>query len=120
MKINRRSFVKNATLAGLGTASITAGAVNPAAQDQKKRKKSPAPDSGRIRMGFIGVGNRGGSHVRTTLQIGKADIVAICDVSERSVATAKKYISNAKAPEPKVYTGSDLAFMDMLEKENLD
>ena len=74
MKINRRSFVKNATLASLGTASITAGAVNPAELNQQQRKKSPAPDSGRIRMGFIGVGNRGGSHRHCSSRRGLASV----------------------------------------------
>lgn len=120
MTINRRNFVKNAALAGLGTASISAAGIDNTIQKEKQKKKTTPADSGRIRMGFIGVGNRGGSHVRTTLQIGKADIVAICDVSERSIATAKKSIASANAPEPKVYTGSDMAYLDMLEKENLD
>lgn len=121
MKINRRNFVKNAAIAGIGTASITAvgaGTV-PVNEVQKKRTTVPAA-TGRIRMGFIGVGNRGGSHVKTTLQLGKADIVAICDVSERSIATAKKSIAAANAPEPKVYTGSEFAYLEMLAKENLD
>lgn len=120
MEINRRNFVKSATLTGLGAASLSAAAINTTPADEKQKKKAAPSDSGRIRMGFIGVGNRGKSHVRTTLRIGKADIVAICDISERSIGTAKKDIADANAPEPKVYTGSEFAFMDMLEKEHLD
>ena len=40
-------------------------------------------------MGFIGVGNRGGSHVRTTLQIGKADI----PVRNRVICPEGDYLS---------------------------
>lgn len=120
MELNRRSFVKKAAIAGLGTASITVGAMNTHDPDQTQKKKRIASDSGRIRMGFIGVGNRGGGHVSTTLDINKVDIVAICDISEKSIATAKKNIAKANAPEPKVYTGSEFAYLDMLEKENLD
>ena len=98
MELNRRNFVKKAAIAGLGTASLTVGAMNTNNPDQKQKKKRIASDSGRIRIGFIGVGNRGGDHVRTTLDINKVDIVAICDISERSIATAKKNIAKANAP----------------------
>jgi hypothetical protein len=120
MKINRRNFVKNTTLAGLGAVPISAGMDIPAAQDQKQREKKSPQDSDRIRLGFIGVGNRGRAQLRRSLQIGKADIIAICDVSESSIAAAKKSIAGANANESKVYTGSEFAFMDMLENENLD
>lgn len=120
MKINRRNFVKNTALAGLGTASAVAVGAGAITEKETQKKKPATPPSGKIRMGFIGVGNRGGSHVRTALRIGKADIVAICDVSEKSIATAKKNIAAANAPEPKVYTGSESAYLEMLEKENLD
>ena len=121
MKINRRKFVKNTALAGLGTASLTAVGAPGITSSEDNQKKKPVPSAnGRIRIGFIGVGNRGGSHVRTTLRIGKADVVAICDVSEKSIAKAKKSIADAKAPEPKIYTGSETAYLEMLANENLD
>lgn len=122
MKINRRKFVKNATLAGIGSAAISSAAMTPGINEPQRKKPappSPAP-SDRLRVGFIGVGNRGGGHLRTTLGIGTADIVAICDVSQRSIDTAMKRVSDAKVPAPKVYTGSELAYIDMLEKEKLD
>ena len=107
-------------LPALGTAAISASGVTSAAEsEQQKKKPAPAP-SDRLRVGFIGVGNRGGGHIRTTLGMGNVDIIAICDISDRSIENAKRAISRAKAPEPKVYTGSDFAFMDMLAKENLD
>jgi hypothetical protein len=120
MEIDRRSFMKKATIAGLSTAAFTtAGLPEAIANEKPKKKAAPAP-SDRIRAGFIGVGNRGQGHLRTCLELRKADIVSICDVSERSLTAAKKLISTANLPEPKVYTGNDFAFMEMLEKEDLD
>jgi hypothetical protein len=117
MKINRREFVKNAAIAGIGTAAVSSAAMTTEKQQQKKPSTAP---SDRLKVGFIGVGNRGGGHIRTTLGMGNVDIVAICDVSERSIETSKRNLARAKAPEPKVYTGSELAFLDMLSKEKLD
>jgi len=120
MEINRRNFVKKATLAGLATAAIPASGMQDASvQDKPKKKSAPAP-SDKIRTGFIGVGNRGQGHLSTTLTLGKSDIVAICDISERSISAAKKLISDAGMPEAKIYTGSDFAYLDMLAKEQLD
>ncbi len=120
MKTDRRNFVKNATLAGIGSAAISVDnrTVAPLNQQQKKKISSVASD--RLRVGFIGVGNRGGGHVRTTVRMGNVDIAAICDISERSLESARKTIANAKATDPKVYTGSEHAYMDMLAKESLD
>ena len=52
--------------------------------------------------------------------MGNVDIISICDISDRSIEEAKRTISRAKAPEPKVYTGSEFAYLDMLSKEKLD
>lgn len=120
MELNRRNFVKKAALAGLGTAAISAGAITTPAAGVKQEKKPIPSANDRIRMGFIGVGNRGGGHLRNTINIGKADVIAICDISERSIASAKKILAKSTAPAPKVYTGSEFAFLDMLEKEHLD
>jgi predicted dehydrogenase len=119
MAINRRNFMKQATLAGLATAAIPVSGMQDAIQDKPKKKPAAAP-SDRIRTGFIGVGNRGQGHLRTTLTLGKADIVSICDISDRSITGAKKLLSDSNVPEPKVYTGSEFAFHEMLAKEQLD
>lgn len=118
MSINRRNFVKNAAFAGIGTAAVTGGMMKETASQQQKKKQAAPSD--RLRVGFIGTGNRGGGHIRTTLGMGNVDIAAICDVSQRSIDTVMKRIAGAKASQPKVYTGSELAFMDMLENEQLD
>ena len=117
--MERRDFMKKATIAGLSTAVITVPGISDPVTDQKTKKKTGKVDTGRIRTGFIGVGNRGQGHLRTCLGMGKADIVAICDVSERSLSDAKKLISTANVPEPRVYTGNEFAYLEMLEKEDL-
>jgi len=109
--------MKKATIAGLASAAIPAASV--AAQEKSRKKAVPAA-SDKIQLGFIGVGNRGQGHLRTTLGIGYIDIVSICDISERSIGSDKKLYSKFNTPEPRIYTGSEFAFLDMLGKEKLD
>jgi predicted dehydrogenase len=118
MELNRRNFMKQAAMAGLATAAIPASGKPDIVADDKTKKKAVPSD--RIRTAFIGTGNRGQGHISTTLELGSADIVAICDIADRSIQGAKKLIADAGKPEPVVYTGSDLAYLDMLSKENLD
>ena len=119
MALNRRNFMKQAALAGLGTTAISAGSILPAAGEiQQKKPVTSAND--KIRLGFIGVGARGGSHLNNSLNIGKADVVAICDISDRSIARAKQTLSKSNVSATKFYTGNEFAYMDMLEKEKLD
>jgi len=119
MAINRRDFMRKATI-GLTTAAFTSPAMaNPVSQEKSKKKVRSAP-SDSIRTGFIGVGNRGQDHIRTCIASGRADIVAICDISERSLSDAKKLLSSSATVQlPAVYTGSDHAYLEMLEKEDL-
>ena len=47
MRINRRNFVKNAAIAGIGTAAITVGGVTNAAESgQQKKKPATSPSDG--------------------------------------------------------------------------
>jgi hypothetical protein len=120
MEINRRNFMKKATIAGLTTAAFTASGMPSGMNDEKQKRKPRLAATDKIRTGFIGVGNRGQGHLRTCMELGKADVVAICDISDRSLTGAKKIIAGSNLPEPKVYTGSEFAYLDMLAKEDLD
>ncbi|MCC6794920.1 MAG: Gfo/Idh/MocA family oxidoreductase [Candidatus Hydrogenedentes bacterium] len=69
----------------------------------------------RIQCGFIGIGNRGGSLLDSTLTLPDVDVIAVCDIydSARSEAQAKcaKKVADARA-----YVQYD----EMLAKEKLD
>lgn len=112
--------MKKATIAGLSTVAFTAPVIADPVPNEKGKKKTTPAATDTIRTGFIGVGNRGQGHLRTCLALGKADIIAICDISDRSLSDAKKIISGANLPVPRVYTGSEFAYLEMLEKEELD
>ena len=42
-------------------------------------------DGGKIRVGMIGVGGNAQGHIRRLLDDGRAEIVALCDISEESL-----------------------------------
>jgi len=85
-KLGRRNFIKNSSL---GAAGLATSAVLPSCNtDQPKRATSggtymgdfAAPKLETIRMAFIGVGNRGGDHLKFAAELEGTEIVAISDL----------------------------------------
>ncbi len=76
--------------------------------------------SAKVRIGLIGTGLRGQNHLDLLLRRSDVDLVAICDVDNRMLATAKDMITKSGKKMPVVYTGDDLAWKQMAEKEKLD
>jgi predicted dehydrogenase len=117
--IDRRTFVRSATAAGLGLkvdALASRGAAVPV----------PAPDLLRtepqdiVRMGFVGVGHQGSSHVENFLRIEGVQIRAVCDLVPEKVARIQERVAEAGQPRPAAYAGSADAFRRMCDEEELD
>jgi predicted dehydrogenase len=79
-RMNRRTFTKRAALAGLTTA-LSAGRVLGA--------------NDRIRLGFIGLGNRGDQVLDGFLEHKDAEVVAICDIYQPYLDFASKKIGGS-------------------------
>ncbi|MCG8389162.1 MAG: Gfo/Idh/MocA family oxidoreductase [Cytophagales bacterium] len=107
--IDRRSFVKNSSLAVAG--SVIAG---PSILEAKKRKADP------VRIGFIGTGGRGRTHVNNILDLEGVVCPAICDIDPKAVELTREIFKNKSLSQPKVYASDEYSFRDMLEKEKLD
>lgn len=82
--ISRRTFTKTGAAAALGLTALSSAKVNGA--------------NDRIRVGAIGTANRGGQVIDAFLEHADQEIVAICDVSEDSLAHARKKV-DGKADE---------------------
>lgn len=104
--MNRKEFVKTTALA---TAAFTLPGKNLFASSDAK-----------VRMALIGTGLRGQDHLDLLLRRNDVDLVAICDVSEVMLATARDLISKSGKKMPAVYTGDDFAWKRLLDKEKLD
>jgi hypothetical protein len=73
-----------------------------------------------VRIGFVGVGLQGGSHVRNFLRIPGCQITAVCDIRSERTAWASKAITDAGHPAPSVYDRGPRDFERLCETEALD
>lgn len=60
-----------------------------------------------VRIGFIGLGNRGMATLRRYLVIEGVEIVALCDINPDNMAQAKDLLRQAKANTPMIYETND-------------
>jgi len=81
-RLTRRQFHKRAAAAGLVTASAFSYARTPGAND-------------RIRLGFIGVGNRGDQVLDAFLEQKDCEVAAVCDIHPPYVEFAAKKIGTS-------------------------
>lgn len=73
-----------------------------------------------VKIGFVGIGLQGGSHVRNFLRIPGCRITAVCDVRSERTAWAAKAITDAGHPPPAVYDKGPRDFERLCETETLD
>jgi predicted dehydrogenase len=104
--MNRRNFVRNTTLTALGLSVLSPGPLLASGQ--------------RVRLGFIGVGLRGQNHLDLALRRTDTEVVAICDINERMLASALDMIKKSGKASPQVFKGDVYAWKKLLELKNLD
>jgi predicted dehydrogenase len=122
--VDRRSFFKTGMLAGFGalTAATVLNRCDATAGGREAAPEKPfsvAPLN-KVRVGFVGVGLQGTSHVHNFIGIPEAEIVAICDIKADRVAAAQRMVVKAGRPEPRGYSRSSTDFIRLCEEEDLD
>jgi len=105
--ISRKDFVKTAAMTGLGLSMAPFSIL-------KNR------DKGKIRIGFIGVGGRGTSHVKGLAERADVTIPALCDIRKENAENAKRIVVSAGLEEPDLYTRGEKDYLRMLERDDLD
>ena len=105
--IPRRDFLRVSAASGVGAAL---GAKRLFGQEE------PSP----IRIGVVGVGNRGTSIVRTLLQLPGVEIPAVCDIKEDHAARARDIIKTVVGNEPGLYTSGDRDWENLVVRDDLD
>lgn len=103
--MKRRDFIKAGALAGL-----SAGIVPVAFARARSR----------LRVGIVGTGLRGQSHLSLLLGRDDVEVAALCDIEQYMLDSALKMVADAGKPKPRVYTGSDDAWQRMYADGKLD
>lgn len=98
---SRRTFLQGGAAASLGLAASLASPRALGAND-------------RIRLGFIGIANRGSQLIEATLPHADADIVGLCDIDENAINLWK---DNPKLPlKPQVHRD----YRELLARDDID
>jgi predicted dehydrogenase len=105
--MNRKEFIKTGVIAGAGFTILPSGTLF-------------AKSEGKVRLGYIGVGARGMSHISAALLRDDTEIVAICDIQERSLNICRSAISKKGRTPAKEYTGGLDAYKKLLEHKDID
>jgi predicted dehydrogenase len=73
-----------------------------------------------VRIGFVGVGGQGTSHVGNLLKIKGAEIVAVGDIIESRVQGVQEMVVKAGQPKPEGYFRNETDFKRMCERTDID
>ena len=137
MKSNRRDFLKTAAAAGTG--AITGGIISGCAPKQPESnlaiilesvKKShvqkfnmsgyAAPAIPIVRVGFIGLGDRGSGAVERLSYIEGVEIKALGDLRTAAVEGSQKYLARIGRPAAQEFYGDENIWKKLVELPDLD
>jgi len=120
--VSRRDFIKQGAAAGIG-AALVLGGCEPGGQAYQPATMAGLPKVAPIdpvRIGMVGVGMQGSSHVRNFLNIPGVEIRAVCDIIPDKVARMQKWVTDAGFSSPKGYSRGELDYERMVAQEDLD
>ncbi len=125
MQTNRRNFIRLAGLAGAGLAgsnlmkSCTSETFQRTSGQGFNMCGYAAPELETVRIGFIGLGNRGPGAVERMSHIEGVEIKALCDLHPERIDVAKKRIENT-SHEPESYSGGEEEWKKLCDREDID
>jgi hypothetical protein len=105
--MERRAFIASGALAAAGLTILPSGSLFAKPLDK-------------VRLGYIGVGARGMTHISAALQRADCDIIAICDIQESSLKRCREAIAKKGRTAAKEYTGGPDAYKKLLEHKDID
>ncbi|MGC4036195.1 MAG: Gfo/Idh/MocA family oxidoreductase [Chitinophagaceae bacterium] len=127
MKTNRREFLKTSGFAGFGLAGTDLLSTAVVKNDFQQKEKADhfnmcgyaAPKLETVRIGVIGLGNRGPAAVERMNYIDGVEIKALCDLRPEKVNAVKKSLENT-SHHPEVYTGGQEEWKKLCERSDID
>ena len=130
MKNKRRDFLKLSSIAGLSiagggllqgfTANSNKTVINAHSKVQTFNMSGyAAPKIPVVRVGFIGLGQRGPGHLDAISKIEGTEIKALCDLRTSSVEKAKKMLDGT-GHNPTLYSGGPDEWKKLCERKDID
>ncbi|TVQ08762.1 MAG: gfo/Idh/MocA family oxidoreductase [Balneolaceae bacterium] len=124
--MDRRDFLKQASL-GLAGAGLIGSSIQRmlpehytlSGRQAYNMSGHAAPKLETVRIGLIGIGNRGAGAVRRLPRIEGAQITGICDVETDRVQRANSEL-NGVAYTPKLYSGRAESWKEMCDSDDVD
>jgi predicted dehydrogenase len=132
MKNNRRNFLKLSGLTGFGI--LGSGLVKSATRESSLQSISKyleprsqrfnmsgyaAPKLDTVRVGFIGLGMRGPTHLNNMTKLQGVEIKAVCDIRPNFANDALKMAKDA-GHNPTVYTNTTDAWKKLCDSKDID
>lgn len=110
---NRREVIK-----ALGALPVAAG-LSTGLLSRGVRAAEPA-GTGPVRIGLIGVGNRGTSLLQTLLTLENVTIPAVCDIDVNRITRAARMVKERHATAPALYQDGPEDFRRLVVRTDLD
>src|SRR4051812_28330266 len=105
--MQRREFIKSSAITAAGFTILPSGMLF-------------GKNNDKVRLGYIGVGLRGQDHINDGLLRDDVEIIAICDIQERSLSACRKQFSQSNKKLPAEYTGGLDAYKKLLDRKDID
>ena len=129
MKTNRRDFLKIAGLAGAGFAGAGlagcrtgSGKNSPFRYSHNQRFNMSGYEAAPldiVRIGFIGIGNRGSGALRRYVRIEGVEITALSDLDAGKVERGREFVRQ-HGHDPVIYSGGEDDWKKLCERDDVD
>jgi hypothetical protein len=116
---SRRTFLQKALAVTGAGLLLEPGAVLAGDKPAPMVNKSPNPNS-KLRVGFIGVGLRGQSHVDLILNRKDCEVAAICDIDAKMLARTQAIIKKKAAGAVKVFDQGPKDYLRLIAEKDID
>src|SRR5699024_2914487 len=104
MGTTRRDFLIKTAVAGAGISMAPNVVFSQSAFSSK----------GKLKIGFIGVGLRGATHLNNAINRDDTEITAICDIDPDRIAVSLKMIDKGGRKKPKVFDKGEEDYLNLL------
>jgi predicted dehydrogenase len=104
---SRRDFLKTTAVAGAAVTILPSHVFSKSAESK-------------VRLGLIGVGLRGQSHLELALRREDVEVVAICDIQQRMIDMSLGIVAQEGKPKPKVILDGPSGYKKLLDDKDID